>query len=332
MRIVTVTPAGRKPYLEILAYYLLENRKNIFEHHFWVNTATASDIAYIQALAATQPDFFKLVSRSVYNNDRQCDSIWQYFQDYTADDTVYIRLDDDICYIAPGAIPTLAAYRAAHREPFLILGNIVNNAICSYYQQQRGLLPEQWGRVGNVCLDPVGWESKRFAQRLHKLFLDDLREGRGARWNMPSQTLTDYRRFSINVICWLGHDMRQVEELGIPNLFVQRLAHPITGAEIYDEESMLTEYLPAKMGRPNIICGDAVFGHFAYYPQRRYLETVTPFLDEYRALCFPARRDPALLRHIKRAFKPLNAVRSPYTREFLRKRLKPRLRRSDSRA
>jgi len=324
-KIVTVTPAGRKRYLEILTPYLLQNRAHIAEHHFWVNTTDAADIAYIESLAASQPDFFKLKRRAVFDNDRQCDSIWQYFQDYTDADTIYIRLDDDICYIAPDAIPTLAAFRAAHREPFLIYGNIVNNAICSYYQQQRGFLPRAWGRVGNECMDAVGWNSKRFAQRLHEKFLADIRQGTMARWKFPPQTLDDYRRFSINVICWYGHDLRDVPELSIVNLYVQRLTHPTRGTEVYDEESMLSEYLPAKFQRPNRICGDALFGHFAFYPQRRYLETMTTLRDEYRQLVYPQSGLAfEMRRRLQRAVKPLNALLSPYAWAWARRRVKDR--------
>src|SRR5581483_7326144 len=317
-KIITVTPAGRKPYLEILAHYLLQNRASITEHHFWINTNTVEDIEYIESLTRQYPDFFKSRRRPVYDETRLCDSIWQYFQDYAENDTIYIRLDDDICYIAPDAIPNLAAFRAAQREPFLILGNIVNNAICSYYQQQRGLLPLAWGQVGNTCMDAVGWESKRFAERLHEKFLADIRQGAVARWKMPPQVLDDYRRFSINVICWRGPDMQHIPELTIPNLYVQRLMHPLNGKEIYDEEGALTEYLPAKLGRPNVICGDALFGHFAFYPQRRYLETMTVLLDDYRGLIGDkANAKDEMQYRLKRRVKPLNAFASRHAWKYL---------------
>jgi hypothetical protein len=319
-RIVTVTPAGRKVYLEILAAYLLQNRKHIQEHRFWVNTTNEEDIAYLEALAREHPDFFKLVRREYYDADRPNHSIWQYFQDCTDDDTIYIRLDDDICYIAPDAIPSLAAFRVAHREPFLVYGNIVNNAICSYYQQERGLLPLSWGKVEHECMGPVGWGSKVFAQRLHVLFLKDIRRGNTARWKFPPKTLDDYRRFSINVICWFGHDMKQVRELSVPDLSVQPLAFPPDGHSINNEEVMLSEYLPFSFGRANMICGDALFGHFAYYPQRAYLEQMTTLLEEYRELIDPQfARSQRLRRPVQRIVKPLSAVRSPRAWKFLRR-------------
>ena len=44
MKVISVTPAGRKIYLEILVPYLLKNRAYIAEHHFWLNTENREDI------------------------------------------------------------------------------------------------------------------------------------------------------------------------------------------------------------------------------------------------------------------------------------------------
>jgi hypothetical protein len=164
--------------------------------------------------------------------------------------------------------------------------------------------------------------SKRFAERLHTLFLRDIRGGTCARWKFPAETLADYRRFSINVICWFGRDMRGVPELAIRNLFVSRVLHPIHGEEVFDEESMLSEYLPAQTRRPNVICGDALFSHFAFHPQRRYLERVTALLEDYRELIIPGRTPQgALHRRVRRASKMLASLGSLTAWSFLLRKL-----------
>jgi len=325
-KVVTVTPAGRKPYLEILAAYLLKYRAQIDEHHFWVNTDNAEDIAYLEGLARQYPDFFKLDRRTYYDSSRPNNSIWQYFRGCVEDDTIYIRLDDDICFVAPDAIEMLAAYRAEHPEPFLILGNIVNNAICSYFQQQRGFLPRSWGIVERVCMDRVGWDSKRFAQRLHSRFLQDIRSGATARWKFSPKELDAFDRFSINVICWFGKDMKEVSELAITDLYRNTVRHLVGEYEISNEEEMLTMYLPAKTRRPNVICGDALFGHFAYYTQRAYLEGMTTLLEEYHDLVDSEfARAGRMKRPVQRVVRPLAIVRSPRAWKFLRRMVKQRV-------
>jgi hypothetical protein len=52
------------------------------------------------------------------------------------------------------------------------------------------------------------------------------------------------------------------------------------------EEHFLTRVLPRRLNRPGIICGDALFGHFAFFTQRDYLEKNTDLLQRYRAHSF----------------------------------------------
>lgn len=282
VKVVSVTPAGRRRYIEILARYLLRNRRHIDEHHFWINTDDPEDIRYLEELAGQYPEFFKLNRKPMFG--RIFDSIWQYFRDYTEDGTVYIRLDDDIGFIAEDAIANLVQYRLDHPEPFLVYGNIVNNAICSYIQQQRGVLSMRPGVVGYQCLDPVGWNSGRFARYVHDRFLNDLRRQRLDRWRFDSWTMADYRRFSVNVICWFGQDMRQVEELHVRNLDEEKVINTVTGETVVAEEDLLSEAVPARYQRPNQICGSAVFAHVAFCTQRPFIEKGTALLEKYDCL------------------------------------------------
>jgi hypothetical protein len=321
-RVVTVTPAGRKRNIEILSAYLLQNRAHVDEHHFWVNTNDASDRAYLESLAQQYPDFFKLDYREVFDQTLLFESIWQYFQGCTEDGTLYIRLDDDICYIAPDALPNLVSFRRRHPEAFLVYGNIINNAICSYYQQANGVIPKSWGIVGRECMDPIGWDGKRFAQRLHELFLRDIHTGKTERWKYAPQTLSDYPRFSINVISWFGQDMRKSPALTRQYIREAQLVNPVDGRLIENEECMVSQYLPAIFRRPNVICGDALFGHFAYYPQRRYLEGVTTLLDEYRDLAYPQHGVAhKVQRRVERAVKPIRCVANGPAWKFLKRKM-----------
>ena len=268
MRFVTVTPAGRRQYLEILANYLLRRRDVIAEHRWWLNTRVPADVAYIYRLADRYPDFFKVVAKPVGPIDRIGYTIWNYMCDCTESDTVYLRLDDDIVYMTDDAITHMRDARLANPEPFLILGNIVNNAVCSHFHQQAGLLPTSWGAVGNDCMDPLGWKSGAFARRVHRRFLKDIAAGRETWWRKAAMPIDGQARFSINAICWRGEDFR-----GIPEIDSREA----------DEEPFLTAVLPARLGRPNVVCTPALFGHYAFFTQRKYLEQTSPeILARYR--------------------------------------------------
>jgi hypothetical protein len=74
------------------------------------------------------------------------------------------------------------------------------------------------------------------------------------------------------------------------------------------------------MGRPNVICGDALFGHFAFYTQRRYLEGVTTLLDDYRDLIDPERaRAERNRRRVTKAVKPLSCLWSGNAWKYMRR-------------
>jgi len=270
MKFVTVTPAGRRRYLEILASYLLRHRDVIDEHHWWLNTREPEDVAFVHQLADQHPNFFHVVVKPMDRGLSLGGGIWTYLRDCVDPDTIYARLDDDICYMADDALANLRQFREQHPEPFLVLGNIVNNAVCTHCYQQAGIVPTRWGVVQNECMDERGWRSGPFARRLHRRFLLDVEQGRASRWRQSPMEIDGTRRFSVNAICWKGEDLAAIPERQVDNI---------------DEESFLTEDLPTRLGRPNVVCPEALFAHYAFWTQRRYLEWTAPeVLARYRRL------------------------------------------------
>ena len=270
MKLVTVTPAGRRRYLEILVRHLLRQRDHVAQHQFWLNTTDQDDIAWMEATCRRHPDFFELVRRPLDFNMDVGPRIWQFAQDCVDPDTVYVRMDDDICYIADDALKNIFRFRVEHPEPLLVLGNIVNNAVCTHFHQRAGLLPRRWGDVRLDCMDEIGWRQGLFASRVHRKFLHDVRAGRTDAWKQVPMDFGGVDRFSINVICWSGADFRDIPEITDPTIL---------------EEPFLTEELPRRAGRPNAICPDALFAHYAFWTQRTYVESTSPFLlRQYREL------------------------------------------------
>lgn len=268
MRVVTVTPAGRRRYLRILAAYLLSQRHVIARHQWWLNTSNTDDIAYIHKLCSMYPKFFSVQNRGVFSTN-PADGIWQYQRMCRRPDTLYIRLDDDIVWMHPDAISNMARYREANRRPFLVSGNIVNNAVCTYrhYHHSRTLpTGVRWPFNQRCC--PVAWSDPHFAEMVHRVFLLSLRRGTPEDWYFDDVTFSGPKLFSVNVISWLGSDMARVRE--IRDRVVRR-----------GEEPFMTNTVPSRTKRNSDICGDALFAHYAYYPQRPYIEGHTDILEEY---------------------------------------------------
>jgi hypothetical protein len=77
-----------------------------------------------------------------------------------------------------------------------------------------------------------------------------------------------------------------VPELKVKDLRGYFVKDPVTGREreVWDEENMLTIFLPARFKRPNVVLGGAVFAHFSYFTQREYIENATDLRGVYAAI------------------------------------------------
>ena len=270
MRVISVTPAGRRRYMDILVPHLLRQRHILQQHHWWLNTDVPEDIAFVRQTCLDHPDFFRVCVKPYDPNRTHGDNIWKFFKDFAEPNTIYLRFDDDIVWMADDAVERLVQFRLEHCAAPLVLGNIINNAVCSAAHQQAGLISTRLGIIRSNCLDENGWKNPLFSRLAHESFLNDLTAGGANRWTQLPIPLAHGQRFSINVICWLGETMASLPELANDEL---------------DEEPFLTERLPLQLGHSNRICNEALFAHFAFWPQRPYMDwTSGDLLERYRAL------------------------------------------------
>lgn len=270
-KLVVCTPAGRREHLEILVPYVLRDRHKIDQYQLWLNTQDEGDIAYIRQLAATFPDFIKVVEPD--NDipiipDQKGYSIHQFFKGCMERGTVYVRLDDDILFVDEGAIEALVRFRIDNPQYFLVYGNVINNALCSHLHQRMGVIDLQRGIAGYWCIDQVGWEDPAFAEYTHRWFFHHYQEGKHRKFNsFDKWELNLYERASINVISWLGEEFAAFGgQVGI------------------DEEHWLSQQKPQTMGKMNCIYGKALFAHYAFYCQKEHLDA-TNVHNLYKQVC-----------------------------------------------
>jgi hypothetical protein len=267
MRRIIVTPAGRQRYLERLFKHLEKQKSSFDEWHLWMNTGVASDIAYAERLASEHSWITTVyiqdddASKTGYTSQR----IHRFFPLDAADEnTVYLRLDDDIVWLEATFVSKMFEYRLSRPEPFLVYGNIINNALLSYLHQRAGVVPLAPKRCGYACMDSVGWKDPLFAESVHRAFL-------ASKLLKPWQhferwVLYCYERCSINAVAWLGKDFAAFE-----------------GRVGTEEEDWLSVQKPKELQRPNEIYGQAVCVHFAFYTQREHLDA-TDILELYDGL------------------------------------------------
>jgi hypothetical protein len=264
-KVVTVTPSGRKDSLRILIRYLLRNRHVIDHHEFWLNTVNQDDIKYIYSVQRKYPDFFSIVLPKIppLNPARTkgCPyslSIHQFFEHCTDADTIYIRIDDDVCFFSNKAFDELLKFRVENKHYFIVYPFIINNSM--------NYLPELFKQI----FMPLGHDLPKSLNR-GRLDLDYLGSAELARdrhndllSNLSKLKLFEFERIettdhmNINVICWFGYEFKKFDGR------VQNLPEWNEG-----EEAWLATKKPKSLGMVNAICGKSLAAHLTFGDQRK---------------------------------------------------------------
>jgi hypothetical protein len=269
-RVIVVTPAGRKENMELLVRYMLRDRGLVDEYHLWLNTTNDKDLEYLHSLERSYPEYISCKERDPeihLDMTKLGFSIYQFFRYCTRPDTVYVRLDDDICYVHHDAIRELVDFRIRNPQYFLVYGNTINNALCSCLHQKMALIDSSRGIAGYNCTDSTGWRDPRFAEHVHRTFFRHRLEGNLDKYKFAVWELNSGERNSINCISWLGEEFEKFNgEVGV------------------DEEEWLARSKPIQLGKINSICGSAIVCHYAFFTQRPHLEK-TDILETYKAIC-----------------------------------------------
>ena len=194
-----------------------------------------------------------------FNNTTIC-NFWNFASDIN---TIYIRLDDDIVWLSPSFINDMIKGRLKYRNAFLVSANIINNVRCDFMHQSIGLLSKEY-MIEDECMCKVGWSQPKVAEWKHRIFLNTLKNNNLDYYIYPDKNILNYTRFSINSISWFGKDIDKFP------LYV-------------DEEQYTTVNIPQSLNKPCILLGNPLASHFAFGPQRDYMDT-TDILQQYDKL------------------------------------------------
>lgn len=271
VKVVAFTPSGRKRYMDILRKIVEREHAlgNIDEWVIFNNAYIPADDQYTRAMGN---GWIKVHDDGLHLSKRKPETIHRFYDLLRDMSAIFVRLDDDIVFAAEGSIKTLVQHKLRHPDQFLSFPVILNNTRMSYFLQQNGCIPYDWGTVSENFLDKLAWRDGRFAEHIHRKALDDIYEGQL------------YDEFFLSNMVLKG---RSADNMCFNHVSVNCFA--ISGEDMYhcqvprDEEGYLSDIRPLQLGRFNGICGDAIVAHFAYHPQTAHMEA-TGLLEEYYAL------------------------------------------------
>lgn len=277
-KVVVCTPAGREKYLSFFKKFVYRKMEEglIDGWQLWQNTVKQSDIDYLTSMAAENPKVKVFTVPDIEDKYNFCDTLrtYEFFANAQADDTIYVRFDDDIVWVEEGALEKMLKARIDCPYAFLIYPNIINSTTVTSWHQEIGALGLEAGEVNkendvnpdNAYLHPFNYTDSGLIDLIHDTFKKRYNEKSLPAYYLPNRSLDKYNRFSICCIVWWGKD------------------HIIPGRI---EEPQLAYELPEKYHRPVFFVGDALMVHYAYHTQRDYLESCTPEkLEFYKSITY----------------------------------------------
>ncbi len=275
-RIVSFSPAGRKRNMALLDRFLRANRFLIDRHEWWVNTPDPDDQAFIHELVERYPDFYSLAEVDVpYTGFGQrviVERLRRFYCERCQDArTIYLKIDDDFCFIGKDAIADLLEFRVAHPEYFLVMPPTVNSALQTHVVQRTSQLPREPLHFGYSPFDPGGYSSGAGAELIHHAFLDAINRSLKAPWTFPRWEFNEFERATIGATCFFGRDLAA-----------------FGGDVTDDDEQFLSCVKPQELNRVNAVSPclpgrDAFFAHYAYAPQKEHLDS-TDVLTSYETV------------------------------------------------
>jgi len=275
-RVVAWTPYGREKTISILAEYMRRDHEIGLIDEWWLCLNTdpdqVGDLRYGYNLAKSHK-FIKTKDRPngmPRRTPKQRNT--GYFYQYMTDvNTIYVRLDDDLVYVHSNAIENLVRARIEMPDPVALFGLCWNNAITSWYLQQCGIIPTEFGVVGEpFCMDSMGWANGDFAVKIHNLLLDKIESGKPQDvYLYQDMPLRVGQQFSVSYFASRGDMYAKLPEPGVlrPD----------------EEENWHSVHQPKQIDHPNIIIGNSLVSHYTFGPQQRQV-FASDVLDRYRAI------------------------------------------------
>ncbi len=264
MKLKVVTPAGRERYMRLLSHYVLGSPE-VVEWQLWDNCRNASDRAYLQQLAASDP---RCVIKRLPSADGSSRNIGDFFRFCDDTEALYLRLDDDIVFTEPGFFEKFKARVLAQRGQALWFAPlIVNNAVCSALIQNLSKVRVE-GTITMQAMDPFSWAHASFPIAMHPVLIEAAKRGRLGDFRVPDREVRA-GRFSINAIAFFGDEIKALGDLFQP--------------PDQNEEEWYSAVLPMRLDRPGKVLGDLLVSHFSFYTQEREL-LETSILEEYYGL------------------------------------------------
>jgi hypothetical protein len=269
-RIVAIVPVGRRQYIDALVPYILRDSNIIDECILWINTNETYDIGYAYSLSCRYPNLFKVENfngvKRLFNKNSLLDI---YFKN-NKDETIYIKINDDICWVDSEAIRNLVLFRIQNPEFFAIYPLLINSSKTTLLGQLSGFFPIDITGKSPIILKRQGFDlgglEPQVSEKIHSVFLEKLKNNDISELVdfVDKYIIYDYEYIPEHCICWFGRDFKTISN------------------KTY-KQNLLTEIEPKSKNKNMCICGTSLMSHFSFIRHEKYLSN-TDLFEQYKNL------------------------------------------------
>eukprot|EP00439_Symbiodinium_sp_Y106_P071552 s470_g12.t2 len=310
VNVVVVVFSGRRDRMRILMRYL---RRDLRKHGGVVDKIvfalwqyTAKDLSYLKELVSSSDgadgtfdiqDFSEQRwGRSRIDADPISNRMVQLYKSMNETDTVYVKVDDDVVYIAEHAIAELVRERLRKRC-LLVSANVVNHAIMSALHQDRGAHRGFWP-TEEQQRNPVlrlPWSKKEEINMSPNFQIERFPASRCVveRWDCAALVHESFLdRSADNTLCAFDFGWHDFNRLGYrEHRYIHR--SPSVNKEYWtqgarhgkgDDEEEFTGPHSERRDRHSCAVGAALVVHFSYGSQEEGLMAYTNLLKRYDKL------------------------------------------------
>jgi hypothetical protein len=148
-KIIGLVFYGRRDRSSILDCYLRNNLRSnggwLNEVAWGVNTDNEEDLAYLDLLVGTTPEYRKVKLR-----EKSYVGLWE---ETIEAGNIYVKLDDDVVFIDDDAIPRIVDTLLTHSESVIVSANIINSPKLSWLQYRTGAILPYLPELGRKQVD-----------------------------------------------------------------------------------------------------------------------------------------------------------------------------------
>lgn len=249
--------AGRKDTMSILFPKIKSDILD--EVLIGINTKNKDDIAFIDSYIPNDKKFKKVAIPEKYI--RTADAYYYMFSLLTDEDTIYIKLDDDLIWFSENFFEELVKYRVEHPEYYTIYPFVVNNPLCNYL----GKYFTEFNNQSDYMFKT--WKEPKYAYFLLRAFAEkniDINDKIEYAFDDSAAFKRTEIGFpicpSINCICFFGKDCKE-----------QKWAEQMK--KFGSDEGYITRGIFYDYGkeRKNVVYSGCQCVHYAFFTQRDFL-------------------------------------------------------------